>query len=762
MIRQWVRSFAVPFGTLALSVVLASCAGNPQKARLKYLQKGDAYMKQKQYASAVIEYRNALKVDPRYSDAYFALAKAELAQGNPQGGYQSLTQAISVDPSRVDVRIARASLLSTSPNGKDEAQGVEDVKYVLQKEPNNAEAHRVLGSLLFDQHQFDQSLQEFSKAATIAPNEPASYIGMARANLALHNAADAELNLKKAIQVDSAHAAAAFVDLAGLYVQEKNFGQAEQTLQAGIKAEPTSIPLYLDLAILYEGQQKKSDADNILTSLSTQLPKSTEAALGIGDFYREAGMDDRALAEYQRGLSIDPQNAVIEERLENLYLTKGQTSQAVALDNELLKQSPNDISVRVNHGRVLMAQGKASDALQALQKVAADAAGSPEAHYYLAMAYEQNSDLSQANGELQQTLRVAPSNPMALTALIDLNSRQGKYSVAQLYADELVQKNQADPRSHVMLGRVLMRLGEAKQAGDEFSAAEKLSPNDPSVHDALATFYAEQKNFPEAEAQIKTASQEAPKSVDVLADYASLLIGEKQQAKATALVSAFIAQNPNESAAHFLLGQIYMGQNNESAALSETQKALQLDPKNVNAYLQMGQIYKNQGNNTAAIQAYEQGAALNPIAPIITAIGDIYQSEGDFSKATSEFQKALTMDPNFAVAANNLAFIYAEQSQNLDVALDLARKAKSEQPEVPSFTDTLAWVMFRRGDYAGALPLLQDCVKRSPDSGEFHYHLGMVLVADGQKTEGKAQLQAALQMKLDDQEAQQARKALSQ
>ena len=277
MIRQWVRSFAVPFGTLALSVVLASCAGNPQKARLKYLQKGDAYMKQKQYASAVIEYRNALKVDPRYSDAYFALAKAELAQGNPQGGYQSLTQAISVDPSRVDVRIARASLLSTSPNGKDEAQGVEDVKYVLQKEPNNAEAHRVLGSLLFDQHQFDQSLQEFSKAATIAPNESASYIGMARANLALHNAADAELNLKKAIQVDSAHAAAAFVDLAGLYVQEKNFGQAEQTLQAGIKAEPTSIPLYLDLAILYEGQQKKSDADNILTSLSTQLPKSTIA-----------------------------------------------------------------------------------------------------------------------------------------------------------------------------------------------------------------------------------------------------------------------------------------------------------------------------------------------------------------------------------------------------------------------------------------------------------------------------------------------------
>lgn len=762
MKRRWVGSFAVVSGALVMSFLLVSCAGNPQKARLKYLQKGDAYMKQKQYASAVIEYRNALKVDPRYTDAYFALAKAELAEGNPQGGYQSLSQAVSVDPSRIDVRIARASLLSTSPSGKDQSQGVEDIKYVLQKEPNNADAHRVLGALLFDQHQFDQSLQEFSKSATIAPSEPASYIGMARANLALHDTSDAELNLKKAIQADSAHAASAFMDLAGLYIQEKNLPGAEQTLQAGIKAEPTSIPLYLDLAVLYEGQQKRADAENALNSLSSALPKSPQAALGIGDFYRQTRNDDRAVAEYQRGLSIDPGNTAIEERMENLYLAKGETSQAAGVDNQLLKQSPNDVSVRVNHGRVLMAQGKAAEAVQDLQKVAADAGGSPEAHYYLAMAYEQNNDLSQANGELQQTLRVAPSNPLALTALVDLNFQQGKYSVAQLYADELVQKNPADPRPHIMLGRILLKLAQVKQAGDEFAAAEKASPNDPTVHDALATFYAAQKNFPGAEAELKTASEEAPQSVEVLADYANLFIAEKQPAKAMTLVSGFIARNPNDSAAHFLLGQIDMAQNNQPAALSETQKAVALDPKNVNAYLQMGQIYKDQGNNSAAIGAYEQGMALAPSAPIVAEIGNIYQSEGDLAKATSEFQKALTMDPNFAVAANNLAWIYAEQGQNLDVALDLARKAKSEQPEVPSFTDTLAWVMFRRGEYAAAVPLLQDCVKRAPESAEFHYHLGMVLVADGQKTEGKAQLQAALQMKLDDQEAEQARKALRQ
>jgi tetratricopeptide (TPR) repeat protein len=761
MKRQWGRFVAAAIGTFALSLLLVSCGGNPQKARLKYLHKGDAYMSQKQYASAAIEYRNALKVDPRYGDAYFALAKADLAQGDPRGSYQALTQAISVDPGRADIRILRAELLSSSSGEKDLDQGVEDVKYVLQQDPKNAGAHIVYGLLLFKQHQYGQSLQEYAKASTLAPNDSAAYLGIARADLVLNNMADTELNLKKAIQVDPTHAAAAYMDLAALYLKEKNLDQAQQTLQDGIKADPTAVPLYIDLAVLFESQGKKPDADGVLTNLSTQMPKSVDAALAIGDFYRQAKMDDRALAEYQRALSIDSRNLAAKERIENLYLQKAQTADAAKMDDDLLRQAPDNVSVRVNHGRVLMLQGKLADAIQVLQKVVSDAGTYPEGHYYLAMAYIQSNDFAQANSELQQTLRVAPSQPMALTALVNLNFRQGKYSVAQLYAEELLQQNQANPDAHLLLGHILLKLGQTKQAGDEFAEANKLAPNNPSVHDALGLFYAEEKNSPQSDAEFKLALQEDPSNVGVLSDYVNLLMSQKQQAKAIAAVTSFVAQNPNESAAHFLMGQMYMVQNNQSAALSETQKALQLDSKSLDAYLQMGQIYKNQGNDGAAIQAYEHGLALGPSAPIVTEIGNIYQSEGDLSKATDQFQKALDMDPNFAVAANNLAWIYAEQGQNLDVALELARKAKAQQPEVSSFTDTLAWVMFRRGDYSGALPLLQDCVKKVPDSAEFHYHLGMVLVADGQKTEGKAQLQAALQMKLDDQDAQQARKALS-
>ena len=758
MKRQWVRFVAAVSATVALSLLLVSCAGNPQKAKLKYLQKGEAYMKQSQFSSAAIEFRNALKVDPRYVEAYYQLAKADLALRDPNSAYKALGQAIALDPNRSDARLDRARLLSFA---REYGPATDDANYVLKQEPKNADAHRVLGSILAAQKQYDQALQEFSKAAALAPDDAQSYLDIALTNLALRHPADAEMSIKKAIQVDP-KAVPAYLDLANFYRAENNPAQAEQVLQDGIKANPSAIPLYLDLAGVFQSQGKQADAGNVLSSLSGQLPKSAEAALGIGDFYLQAKMNDRALSEYQRGLSIDAHNITLEERIEDLYLTTGKTDLAANVDDELLKLYPNDVLARVNHGRVLMAQGKVPDAIQSLQKVSADAADSPQAHYYLAMAYWQNHDLAQANSELQQALRAEPGLPLALTALVNLNFAQQKYSVAQLYAQQLEQKDPADPGARLMLGEILLRLGQVSQAGDQFTAAEKLAPNSPAVHANLASLYGAERKFPEAEEEFKSAMQAAPKNAGILGAYANFLISQKQEPRASAMVRQFLTQNPNDPQAHLIMGQIYLIEKNNSAALSETQTAVKLKPT-VDGFMQMGQIDRNLGNDSAAVQAYEQAIALGPpSAPLVTVIGNIYMAEGDMSKAISEFQRALSIDPNFAVAANNLAWIYAEQGQNLDIALGLAQKAKSEQPDLPSFSDTLAWVMFRRGEYAAALPLLQDCVKKTPDSAQFHYHLGMVLVADGQKTEGKAQLQAALQMKLDSADAEQARKTLSQ
>jgi len=72
----------------------------------------------------------------------------------------------------------------------------------------------------------------------------------------------------------------------------------------------------------------------------------------------------------------------------------------------------------------------------------------------------------------------------------------------------------------------------------------------------------------------------------------------------------------------------------------------------------------------------------------------------------------------------------------------------------------------KKGNYSGAIPILQDCVKKTPDNAKFHYHLaklGLALLAAGQKETGKTQLQAALQMnKREAADTQQAKQTLGQ
>ena len=66
-------------------LMLLSCS-NPQKAKSRYLAEGQTYMKKGKYGDAAIEFRNALRIDPRFVDAYYNLAQAELhsAIGSPR------------------------------------------------------------------------------------------------------------------------------------------------------------------------------------------------------------------------------------------------------------------------------------------------------------------------------------------------------------------------------------------------------------------------------------------------------------------------------------------------------------------------------------------------------------------------------------------------------------------------------------------------------------------------------------------------------
>src|ERR1700731_38481 len=128
-----------------VALLLGACARDPEKAKAKYLAEGQKYMKKGQYGDASIEFRNALRLDPRFVDAYYQLAQADLEERDWEGAYASLDKAIELDPSRLDARLDRGRLYLAARQF-DKAE--EEANSILQEDPKNVGAYQLLGTAL--------------------------------------------------------------------------------------------------------------------------------------------------------------------------------------------------------------------------------------------------------------------------------------------------------------------------------------------------------------------------------------------------------------------------------------------------------------------------------------------------------------------------------------------------------------------------------------------------------------------------------------
>src|SRR5260370_7912067 len=105
-------------------------------------------------------------------------------------------------------------------------------------------------------------------------------------------------------------------------------------------------------------------------------------------------------------------------------------------------------------------------------------------------------------------------------------------------------------------------------------------------------------------------------------------------------------------------------------------------------------------------------------------VGEIYEKQKDPLKARDAYEKILAKNPEFVPALNNLAYLYADKLNEIDKAYDLAQKARGLRSE-PATTDTLGWVLYKKGDYRQALAFFQGSAGNLAPNPDAHFHLGI-------------------------------------
>jgi Flp pilus assembly protein TadD len=107
-------------------------------------------------------------------------------------------------------------------------------------------------------------------------------------------------------------------------------------------------------------------------------------------------------------------------------------------------------------------------------------------------------------------------------------------------------------------------------------------------------------------------------------------------------------------------------------------------------------------------------------------IASLLERSGRPQEAIQEYDDIVRRNPQSDVAANNLAMLlvtYGKDAASLDRAKSLTTRFAASSN--PSFLDTYGWVLYKHGEAAASVPILQRVVSQFPGAPVVLYHLGM-------------------------------------
>ena len=250
--------------------------------------------------------------------------------------------------------------------------------------------------------------------------------------------------------------------------------------------------------------------------------------------------------------------------------------------------------------------------------------------------------------------------------------------------------------------------GDLQRADSELTGLLTQYPNAAPVRVQKGILLGRRRDLAGARREFETALQSDPNSVEALGGLVALDLAAKQPAAALARVRERAARPDATTGLLMLAARTHATTGDLEGAEKLLRRALEKDTAHLAAHAALGQIYLKQRRLEDALREFETMSERDgkPVAAL-TLAGIILQALGKPSDARARFERVIELDPNAPVAANNLAWIYAESGGNLDIALQLAQTAQRTLPDSAEVNHTLGFVYYKKSLFALAIPPLK-------------------------------------------------------
>lgn len=527
------------------------------------------------------------------------------------------------------------------------------------------------------------------------------------------------------------------------YLRSGQFDKAEALLKELHQENPEDLLLLQGLVTTSQGAGKRGQVKQYLDMISRMdLEKETE--LWVLQKLIDAGFTEDAekqLASFKDRFPDDSTALLIEAWT---LMSKGRLDEALAMTNRYMETNTNNPGAWRLRGRIYRLMNQPRKAVEDLQR-SKSLSDSPEVRMELSSVYVALNQETAAIGELMAGLD-DPQTPLrailALEALYQKYNRttdlekmyrsmldkyptsafwhyragifyqgQKDFEKAQQYlkASWDMSHEQSVPNLSSMSG-YLDSLLKSREYDKVFSTASDLIDGRaaPLAYLYMALAQVEQNKTSEALKNFSMALEKAKTNDRMQQVILFNMVETVGEDAVSEEISSKLSQNPQSLAVHQLAASFAQSQGLFNKAIEHMEKCIEVQGKDNpdNLFYEMKKI-------NLLILAY------------------VKTSDKQYlENAVAAGEELLKLQPTNASLLNNVAFLLADNGQQLDRALEYARKAHQSDPGNAVYLDTYGYALCKKGEFENAKETLLWSMQAYEVSGQaipwdLYKHLAM-------------------------------------
>lgn len=514
-------------------------------------------------------------------------------------------------------------------------------------------------------------------------------------------------------------------------------------------------------AVRQQGAGHYAAAFDLLNHCLDINPKAAEAYFLRARYLSMLRKDSLALNDLEKAASLQPGNAIYQEKVAQFYIGMGNFDKATKAYEQLYAN---------NRDR--------SDVLNVLVQL-----------------YQQQKDYGKMIEAINKMEELEGVDDQFEMAKMNVYEMMGNTRKAYLTLKRLADSHPNDKTFTVMLGNWLMQHKMRKAAYKLFAQTLKEEPDNTYAQSSMYDYYRSSgndslarqmmdrillgKNTPaDSRMQfLKQAIQEneqqggdsmqiihlldrvrqvVPKDAQVAEMRAAYFQMKKMP---TAVVDSALMQlldiAPDNAWARFQLVQSKWATQDWKLVASLAEPGMLYNPDEMVFYYFTGLARFYQEDDKGALDAFQRGTAeindkSNPdiVSDFYAIMGDIYHSQGEKEKSYAAYDSCLQWKPDHIATLNNYAYFLCTEGGNLKKAEEMSAKAVKAEPTNATYLDTYAWILFCEERYAEAKFYMDATLKNDTDSAvsaAVLEHAGDIYMKVGEKEQALEFLQKAIE-----------------